>query len=755
MKKIFRINMEIYFRRMREEVLPIYQEEFSKTIEVEYINNDLAFGDDVKIEDFRRKMGKIRDIDILTIYREEAMNKGSILKKNVKFDGRNVSLDYVCVRLLNRICIKIRRLYDEAIVKLVHDGIKESSNKRCLIEEVVFNFSRKKLSNSMNELLGLGANYVFNDIASSYEARKKYEWELYVYLQKYRRFIEKGKTILKEDVGEWLREAIVGCVGENKHKNFYMLVYDMYDSLFVGRKRSKVSAGEELKKLDKLGIVVVEADKSCGICVLDIETLIQADREMVKELGGKRLKSSKAEVEGRIIKEIMKCESSMDSNARKFMDVYYPGRLDGFQDAELPFLKLRPKVHKLSKEELFRRDVSKLKFRPVVDASVCLVKVYSKFVLDYCTMLLGLVDQRILKGTGWISRNGHEVASYFAGLSAQGTLKNVFAVADMTSAYSYVFLKDLLQALELVGLRVGIAEWKRKLAASAAQLVLTNSYVETSVGIYKLGECLPMGLNMSGGALDIVCLLCELVCIGEFEVEEVSGAGLRYAKIVDGGELCNVKKLNCERFLALFEKYWRYRDDTFSSILARDGTDLRNALDFIGCMFLSSLKIKIKLSCVVGSYLDVVFYKKLSGYGYETFVRRKVGYPVTYPRESSNMSHAIMKVIIDGELLRHRRLCSRAEYIKVNNDCLLQELQSRGYSYKIIQRAMKKRILNLEDVYDSTTWLRIGKRKEMEGLVYGAKVVCDNIWGTHRRLAQMLRCALPEGFRYGFLMNGN
>ena len=68
---------------------------------------------------------------------------------------------------------------------------------------------------------------------------------------------------------------------------------------------------------------------------------------------------------------------------------------------------------------------------------------------------------------------------------------------------------------------------------------------------------------------------------------------------------------------------------------------------------------------------------------------------------------------------------------------------------------MKKRILNLEDVYDSTTWLRIGKRKEMEGLVYGAKVVCDNIWGTHKRLAQMLRCALPEGVRYGFLMNGN
>ena len=164
-------------------------------------------------------------------------------------------------------------------------------------------------------------------------------------------------------------------------------------------------------------------------------------------------------------------------------------------------------------------------------------------------------------------------------------------------------------------------------------------------------------------------------------------------------------------------------------------------------MFLPSLKIGMKLSCFVGSYLDVVFYKRLSGDGYETFVRRKVGYPVTYVRKGSNMSHILVKNLVDGEILRHRRLCSRAEFIEVNDDCLLKELQSRGYSYKKVRRMMRQRIGNLAEIYDDETWVRCNEKRKLEGLVYGAKMVYDGIWNTHKRLAQLLKFALPKGVR--------
>ena len=144
-------------------------------------------------------------------------------------------MDNAIVMVLEKISFNIRRLYDEAIFRLVYASIKESSEKRCTIEEVVFNFSRRKLSDNMMDILGLGANYVFNDIVGPIEARKKYEGELLLYLQKYRRFIEKGEVILKRDIGEWLEEANADYLGESKHKKFYQMVYSMYDSLFFGR----------------------------------------------------------------------------------------------------------------------------------------------------------------------------------------------------------------------------------------------------------------------------------------------------------------------------------------------------------------------------------------------------------------------------------------------------------------------------------------------------------------------------------------
>ena len=96
--------------------------------------------------------------------------------------------------------------------------------------------------------------------------------------------------------------------------------------------------------------------------------------------------------------------------------------------------------------------------------------------------------------------------------------------------------------------------------------------------------------------------------------------------------------------------------------------------------------MEMKLSCLVGSYLDVVFYKRISGRGYETWVRRKFEYPVAFVHVSSSMSDEIMKNIIDDDLFRIKRLCSIHRYFKVNQDCLVSELKTRGFK--------RKRILN-------------------------------------------------------------
>ena len=113
-----------------------------------------------------------------------------------------------------------------------------------------------------------------------FQANKKYEEELLLYLQKYRKFIERKSKIMECNIREWLKKA-TGDEGINdKHKRFYQVVRDNYKNLNFGRINKIKDTVGELQKLDELGVVVVEADKSCGICVVDMETLVNAEEKM-------------------------------------------------------------------------------------------------------------------------------------------------------------------------------------------------------------------------------------------------------------------------------------------------------------------------------------------------------------------------------------------------------------------------------------------------------------------------------------------
>ena len=56
---------------LREDLLPVYQEEFAKAMTVEYISNSIEAGDVDKILEFEKKVLKLKLVDILLIYREE------------------------------------------------------------------------------------------------------------------------------------------------------------------------------------------------------------------------------------------------------------------------------------------------------------------------------------------------------------------------------------------------------------------------------------------------------------------------------------------------------------------------------------------------------------------------------------------------------------------------------------------------------------------------------------------------------------
>ena len=110
------------------------------------------------------------------------------------------------------------------------------------------------------------------------------------------------------------------------------------------------------------------------------------------------------------------------------------------------------------------------------------------------------------------------------------------------------------------------------------------------------------------------------------------------------------------------------------------------------------------------------------------------------------MSASILKSIIGGEILRHRRLCSNDELAEVNDECIIQELISRGYQEQFVRKAVQKRKSQIEEIYDSEYRLK-QLRNPPVGLVYGAKTLYDEEWFTHKKLMLVLKAALPDGVR--------
>ena len=267
-----------------------------------------------------------------------------------------------------------------------------------------------------------------------------------------------------------------------------------------------------------------------------------------------------------------------------------------------------------------------------------------------------------------------------------------------------------------------------------AKLVFENSFLETSDGIFLMNTCLPMGLCVSGECMDTVLLLSELVFLGKIKSKEIEGFEEQYeVKFKQEGK-------------APLVGYKRYRDDTFSVFQHNPEETSRTGLDELGKAFLPSLDLNIEVTYFTGSFLDVVFFKRFSGNGFETTVRRKGCFPISYCHGSSNMSSSIARSIISGEILRHRRLTSSRKLQKVNDDCLVKEMESRGYNKEFLTNAVQKRIMQIGQDY-SYTFQRRELREVPKGLVYGSKTVYDQEWFTHQKLHHILKQCLPAGIR--------
>ena len=264
--------------------------------------------------------------------------------------------------------------------------------------------------------------------------------------------------------------------------------------------------------------MLVNCDKGMGMSLFTLRTMRKADADLMKQLGAVRLESPLGDTKANISKivkaEIYKFEKELDVKQREYMDATCEDRYFGMKKISFPFLKSQHKVHKMKEEQIRNKEISALKFRPVVDSKLWLTKDYSGVIMQMMRELsinllekCGPLLQEVKPKDGW---------RFAVGVQESITEEefDILGTADIQEAYTNINDMMIKKAIEQVGEFVGYERWKIDLMKKLIDLVLGQNYVETSVGVYQFEKVLPMGYKLSGEALEIVALSEEVRMLG-------------------------------------------------------------------------------------------------------------------------------------------------------------------------------------------------------------------------------------------------
>ena len=177
--------IDIFFRRMTDVLLPMYEREFKGGISLKYIGNRLVEGDLEKLKEFEKFFDRLEECNVKKIFdemKEDDKDEKWTAEKVFFMDELIEKIEVVGV-LFNDITLEMGAWLDKRIEEVIVKSIRDGCNRRCKIEEFVFNFTDAEVGEEILHMLSLGANFVIDGVQDCYKAQKKYEHELLEYLR--------------------------------------------------------------------------------------------------------------------------------------------------------------------------------------------------------------------------------------------------------------------------------------------------------------------------------------------------------------------------------------------------------------------------------------------------------------------------------------------------------------------------------------------------------------------------------------------
>ena len=727
-----------YEKALLDIYLPVVIKDFSGTVSVKLIGGKLDQDGIKSLLEFKTMVEKSFDHQ----YKEDLKNE---MRAAVDQNTSTAIEDWI--QIVDKAHNEMMMNLELKIRSIIFEDVEKKAVEKSKLMSKIYNFTDVELPDTIEELFKNGVDAVPCLGLNKMQAKKRVDQALLNYLERYR-MKRRSEYIDTVNLKDWLQKAIEKeDVVENKE--FYKKVlkdyHDLVHQVLALHDDKNIDTEHRLKKkLEIDGCVMINCDKNLGMSMFSLETMRQADQTLMEQLGAKKIDMTKDEVHEIVLGRIDKFEESLEQEQKEYLDHVYKDRDLRKCDVKFPFLRSTHKIQKMSMEEIDQKDISNLKFRPVIDAKRWMTRGFATLAMR----LMRKAIEELLKMAGPVMgkmkiKNGWR----FAKEMQEHEFKDKYGVmlsADIQEAYSNITSEMINRAIESVFSILGYEDWKIDLLKKIIDLVLSNNFVETSTGLYQFKMVLPMGYRLSGEALDIVAVSGEMTKMFNLGVHDDKAIGLPIGELLDYPSEIVDADIEYESNNARgIKNYKRYVDDTHCLLSNDDINKIVDAILAIGYMFPTGLIVNLDLNIFKSEFLDVESWRGIATRSISTMMKRKNNVPFGHVKNGSDHPEKFKMQSLLGEMLRNRRLGSDAEVVEKIDNCIYEDFGSIGYDKGQVKERMNVAKERIKSSY-SNVFVKIGGEIDARKFSYSGGIEYNSNYDYQGILSDFIRNCEPE-----------
>ena len=639
------------------------------------------------------------------------------------------------------------------------DSLTEKFQRKLEICKGFYNFTDKEVPQHIVDILKQGERYIPHIKVTMEETKKQFVEYTYNFMHWALKNIEGEYHPLTEITEDKVAECLQTVLGKASPvtRPFWTYILERFQK-FMSTFNTEVhdslpqdENGQEHFFIDHEmlhraaipdGTILMIADKHFGLVLLRVEDMVRGQENVLLSLGAKLFKEmSQPQLVMQIICKYSVLRTMIPRHLKKVLDDPQPTH-----DQQMPFLKLMPKIHKMTADQIARKETESMKFRPICDSQFAPTKPAAQAAALLMVRIKHLVTFKFPQMEHYYPKSGHEV-SLTARTTEFPTYKpySLMVSCDLSDAYSNCNLDDLIQCSRFLSAVVENDPEEQTMLELLSTFVLTNNYIECGGQIFSLDPVLPMGCCLSGEALDIIAMAGEVLVLVNPPINDKALSLIPAYMHLPG----STKEV---------ELYRRYRDDTWTIISSDDPREIITVMTVLAsAIFPPRIPISFEYARFMMSFLDCCVHIHFPGRVLATYPRLNFSRPSLMVNVSSNswQNHLYSSYI--SNTVRAYRICNDITMSRKIQSLMHEELSKAGHSSENIAQYKRKAMeiilraeyrdltqmhgdeVHLEEDQELSQYNQTAEGIPIRGFIYPPPVMFDQHSNVFSHVRQMVR----------------